>query len=126
MDNIENTKWHLSEYVIFTENPNNKNEVYCFNLLKKRFLILLKEEFDLLFKINNFNNSIIIPKKFFENELIVNYDEYSLYEALSRKNYINNSLNITICPTLNCNFNVLKNIDLLKCLLKLKKPLSFL
>lgn len=104
---IENLgKWRLSKYALFTENPNNSNEIFYVNTLFRKFCILTKEEFKLLF---NFNNSIIEIKtlnKFIKEKIIVNFDELAYLKAgIINNAYFIKDISITICTTLNCNFD---------------------
>ena len=102
--NLIEKKWHLSKYTLFTENPNNKEEIYCVNLLTQKKFILTQKEFKLLFKINKIKDEKLF-EKFVKNGLIINFDEYSLIKIMSKKSYeISNYLTISICPTMNCNF----------------------
>ena len=106
---IENfNKWHLSEYALFTENPNNKNQIFYVNTLFREFCVLTREEFNLLFKISNSIIEGSIFKKFIEKKIIVNFNELNFLDAKVKKDlYLLNDLQISICPTLNCNFDCL-------------------
>lgn len=106
---IENLgKWHLSKYALFTENPNNSNEIFYVNTLFRKFCILTKEEFNLLFKIQNSIIEKSIFKKFIDEKIIVNFNELAYLEAkLKTEIYYNNDIKVSICPTLNCNFDCL-------------------
>lgn len=91
-------EWHLSKYNLFANIPNSE-QIGCVNLLKGTYSILSLEEAYLLH--NNQINNYFIKQGF-----IVNYDELQALEFLSRKNCgITNTLFLTICPTMNCNFN---------------------
>ena len=90
-------EWHLSKYNLFAKLPNSE-QIGCVNLLKGTYAILSLEEAYLLH--NNQKNDPFISKGF-----IVNYDEQQALHFLARKNcYSSRILNLTICPTMNCNF----------------------
>lgn len=91
-------EWHLSKYNLFAKLPNSE-QIGCVNLLKGTYAILSLEEAYLLH--NNHNYEDFIKKGF-----IVNYDEQQALEFLARKTCSSSkTLNLTICPTMNCNFN---------------------
>ena len=105
---IENlNRWHVLKYLIFTENPDNEKEIYTVNLLTGKFNILSREEFNYLFKFNELKQDDLILKKFIRQGFIINFNEYEFLKSFScnSMNKIYKNLKITICPTLNCNFN---------------------
>ena len=91
-------EWHLSRYNLFANIPDT-DQVGCVNLLKGTYSILSTEGAYLLY-----NNQI---NEYFKNQgFIVNYDELEALEFLSRKVCgFSKTVNFTICPTMNCNFN---------------------
>jgi len=106
MENNNIQGWHILKYAIFAENPNDNNEIYCVNLLSGTCFSLSHEEFSLLFKFNQLQDDNSILKKFIQEGIVINFDEKAMMEVLSRKACsFSKSLKITICPTLDCNFN---------------------
>lgn len=102
----EKNEWHLLKYTLFAENPENKNEIYCVNLLSGTYFILNREEFNFLFKLSSLDSKSEILKKFIQQGIVINFDEKALMETLARKSCNpSNFVKLTICPTLACNFN---------------------
>ena len=93
-----NEEWHLSRYNLFAKIPNSE-QIGCVNLLKGTCSTLSPEEVDKL-------NSGQVTERFVRQGFIVNYDELQALELLSRKACgLSNTLALTICPTMNCNFD---------------------
>lgn len=102
----QQNNWHLLKYMLFAENPNDKNEIFCANLLSGTCFSLTHEEFNLLFKFHQLNEDNEVLKKFIQQGIVINFNEQSLLKTMSKKlNYSFNSLKLTICPTIGCNFN---------------------
>ena len=91
-------EWHLSKYNLFAKIP-DKDQVGCVNLLRGSCSIITSEEFS---KLQNGE----ITQHFINQGYIINYNETEAIETISR-NVCNSSelLSVTICPTMNCNFN---------------------
>ena len=99
-------EYHILKYALFAENPNNKEEVFCVNLLSGTFCIFSREEFNKLFKFRELSKNDPTLIKFVEEGIIVNFDEREMFEAICKqKPSTSNSFSLVICPTLNCNFN---------------------
>lgn len=91
-------EWHISKYNLFAKIPNSE-QIGCVNLLKGTCSTLSQEEVDKL-------NRGEVTERFVRQGFIVNYDELQALEFLSRKSCnMSNTLNLTICPTMNCNFD---------------------
>ena len=102
----QQNNWHLLKYTLFAENPDNKDEVFCVNLLSGTCFCLTHEEFSILFKFSQLDKEDKTLKKFIQQGIIINFDELALLKVMSRKiNYSFNALKLTICPTIGCNFN---------------------
>ena len=103
--NIYKGGWHLSNYVIFTENPSNKEEILGVNLLFGLCFKLTKQEFYLLFKLSEIEKESPILKKFIKYRIIVDFNEYDFINSLNReKSLFSDTLTVVICPTMDCNF----------------------
>ena len=76
--NTINSKWHLLKYALFAENPDNKEEIYCVNLLSGTWFTLNREEFLLLFKINELEKDVLKFKKLIQQGIVINFDEVEL------------------------------------------------
>ena len=93
-----NEEWHLSKYNLFAKIP-NEDKIGCINLLKGTYSILTYEGVYRL-------SSGEINQYFIDQGFIVNYNELEALELLSRKSCgLSNTINLTICPTMNCNFD---------------------
>ena len=104
--NTINSKWHLLKYALFAENPDNKEEIYCVNLLSGTWFILNREEFLLLFKINELEKDVLKFKKLIQQGIVINFDEVELMKIFSKNALIPlDTVRLTICPTIACNFN---------------------
>lgn len=91
-------EWHLSKYNLFAKIP-DKDQVGCVNLLRGSCSIITSEEFS---KLQNGE----ITQHFINQGYIINYNETEALETLSRKSCsFSDVLNLTICPTMNCNFD---------------------
>lgn len=97
-------EWHISRYVLFTQLPNS-NFVVGFNLLKNNIFILSLQEVELLYNFNKLNENNDNLKKFKEKGILINYDEIEYYKYLIKNTPNGNVLSLTICPTINCNFD---------------------
>jgi len=91
------SEWHLSKYNLFANLPNT-NLIGCVNLLKGTCSTLTPED---VLKLHN----LVLDKRFIDQGFIVNYDEFDYIEIVARKAENSGSLGLTICPTLNCNFD---------------------
>ena len=91
-------EWHISRYNLFAKIPNSE-QIGCVNLLKGTCSTLSQEEVDKL-------NCGEVTERFVRQGFVVNYDELQALELLSRKYCgLSNILGLTICPTMNCNFD---------------------
>ena len=96
-------EWHLSKYVIFNK-PQNANFIMAFNLLKGSRVGLDGNEVPLLLNLDKLQEEDPIFQKFKKYGIIVNYDELEMIQAMYQKSN-SNSVSLTICPTLACNFD---------------------
>ena len=91
-------EWHLSKYNLFAKIPNSE-QIGCVNLLTGTYALLSYEDTLKLYSGEDI-------EKFIQLGFIVNYNETDGLQFLSRKSCkSSNILSLTICPTLNCNFN---------------------
>jgi len=98
MEENNTSKWHLSKYNLFAKIP-DKDLIGCVNLLKGSYSLLTAEEVEDL-------QNLRANEKFVSQGFIVNYDEIEAMKLFSKKECgFSDTLNLTICPTLNCNFN---------------------
>lgn len=97
-EKLERTKYRLSKYNLFAKIP-DKDLIGCVNLLTGNYALLSFQE------VSNLYNSCF-NEKFIRQGFLVNYDEQEGLNFLNRKNCgFSGTVNLTICPTLNCNFN---------------------
>lgn len=97
MEENNTSRWHLSKYNLFAKIP-DKDLIGCVNLLKGSYSLFTFEDISNL-------QSLKMDKRFLQNGYIVNYDEVEGLKFVSRKNCgFSNTVSLTICPTLNCNF----------------------
>ena len=91
-------EWHLSKYNLLAKIP-NVDQVGCVNLLRGSCSIMTSEEASKLERGE-------ITQHFINQGYIINYNETEALEMLSRKSCgFSDTLNFTICPTMNCNFD---------------------
>lgn len=103
---MENIDWRISKYLLFAEDLYNSNKIHCVNLFNTTYFTLNRDEFKLLFKINSIKRSSKIFKKFVQLGIIVNFDERAIFTSLTKSiDYFGDIFKLSICPTLNCNFN---------------------
>ena len=79
-------EWHLSKYIIYSQLPND-NRIIGFNLIRGTHFYLTPEELSFLFNFKQLAQDSPILKKFNNRQLN------------------NNFTSLTICPTINCNFD---------------------
>ena len=96
-------KWQLSKYVLFTK-PQQDNSIIAFNLFKGIGINLNEIEFSLLSNLDQLSEKDPIFQKFKEYGIVVNYNELEMIQVMSQRSN-SNSINLTICPTLACNFD---------------------
>ena len=97
-------EWHLSKYTMFTKPPKH-NFMVAVNLMKGTQTILLPDELPKLLDFKTLNEEDKLFKKFEKQGLIVNYDELAMLDAMAKVRSDIRSMALTICPTLNCNFD---------------------
>lgn len=97
-------EWHLSKYTMFTKPPNH-NFMVAVNLMRGTQTILFPEELSKLINFKQLDKDSELFKKFKKQGLIVNYNELLMIDTIAKCNCANGGATITICPTLNCNFN---------------------
>ena len=92
------SQWHLSKYNLFAKIP-NKDLIGCVNLLKATYSLLTFEEVQQLYALQP-------NEKFVKLGFLVGYDEVEAFKTIEKsKCNLVNSIGLTICPTLNCNFD---------------------
>ena len=96
--------WHLSKYNIMTKIP-GENSAIIANLFRGGFGVYSPMECYLLSVVEELDEGHPILKRFAERGLIVNYDETEALEALARLECGRGTVNLTICPTMGCNFD---------------------
>lgn len=98
--------WHVSKYLIFAEDKIDKNKINCINLFTGSFIKINLKDFLLLFNYKKLNENQEILKKFIEEKIIINFDEYDFWLKRAKINSDStDKLSLSICPTLDCNFN---------------------
>ena len=97
-------EWHLSKYTMFTK-PSNHNFMVAVNLMKGTQTILFPEELPQLINFKRLDENSDLFKKFKKQGLIINYNELSMIDSMAKCNCASGGVIMTICPTLNCNFN---------------------
>ena len=97
-------EWHLSKYTLFYHPP-DYNFLVAVNLMKGTQTILLPEELPQLMNFKRLDRKGNLFQRFKKQGLIVNYNELDLLQTMHNKSLFYDTVNLTICPTLNCNFD---------------------
>ncbi|ETP71362.1 radical SAM additional 4Fe4S-binding domain-containing protein [Lachnospiraceae bacterium JC7] len=97
--------WKLSRYNLSMPSPGGEGYIIV-NLFTGSFAVYSSLEVYLLSVFERLSEKHPAIRMFSERGLIVNYDELEAIETLSRLAMgINDSVSLTICPTMNCNFD---------------------
>ena len=98
-------EWHLSKYTLFHQ-PEGKNYIVAFNFVAGTVTTLQPNEILLLRNFKELDENDSILTYFKKRHLIINYDEFKLLKNIRvEANLGKKNITLTICPTLNCNFN---------------------
>ena len=99
-------KYHLSCYNIFSHIP-EKNSIACINLLKRTYSELDPSDLLKLYDSQKINSNDSELKNFISQGIICDYNEKEYIKSKFILDYENknNTVKITISPTLACNFN---------------------
>lgn len=105
MNNQDKSKWHLSEYNIFSSKSYD-NKIPCVNLLKGTYSELDPDDLLKLYELERLNIKEEDLKDFINQGIVVNFDEKEYVKSSLLINYNRtNTLYVIIAPSLVCNFN---------------------
>ena len=101
----EEAGWRMSNYNLMNRIPDT-NKVVIVNLFRGTCAVYHSLEVILLNELKTLNENHPILNKFRQRGLIVNFDELEALKVLGRNAYAGgNVVNLTICPTMGCNFD---------------------
>lgn len=97
--------WRPSRYLIYAQIPDRESYVMM-NLYQGSFVVLSKEEAWLLSIVEELAEDHPALEKLKKYGLIVNFDEREALNVAGRMSFgTTNSIGLTICPTMGCNFD---------------------
>ena len=105
--NVENktSNWHLSRYFIYAKLPKG-NGFAALDLFQGSFVVLTTAEMYLLSIVETLDPAHPAMEKFQKYGLVVDFDQTAALDALGRAGCGHSTLvNLTICPTMGCNFD---------------------
>jgi len=97
--------WHLSEYLVYAKIPDSSGYAVL-DLYQGSYTILSSAELYLLSVFETLDPDHPALEKFRKFGLIVNFNQAAALDAAGRSNCgLSSTVNLTICPTMGCNFD---------------------
>lgn len=100
-----NAGWHLSRYNLTAPCPDDDNKLIIVNTFRGNCAAYNLAELYLLEEIETLSADHPILERFAKRGLIVNFDELEAIKAAGRMTEQGGSVSLTICPTMDCNFD---------------------
>jgi uncharacterized protein len=101
-----NAEWHLSKYILTARMPDDEDLFAVINLFSGTCTILRFPEVLLLSALERLDPESPVMKRFIKQGIVVNFDEQAALESMARGACaFPKTVNLTICPTMGCNFD---------------------